>query len=188
MAKEILQKGGIVVYPTDTLYGLGASIFEENAVKRIYEIKKRPHHIPLPIIVPSVEGIKEVAIVTDIAFTLARKFLPGALTLVLKKRDIISDTIARETIAVRVPDHDIAREIASEVPITATSANIHGGEEPVTIAIAKKQLGSNVDMYIDAGKLPGKPSTIVDVTKEKMKIIREGVIKKERLYGALREI
>ena len=98
---------------------------------------------------------------------------------------IIPDIVAGETIAIRVPNNQIAREIASEEPITATSANIHGGEEPVTIAMAKKQLENEVDMYIDGGTLPGKPSTIVDATQEELRIIREGVIKKERLYGAL---
>ena len=131
------------------------------------------------------EKIKEVAVMTSLAFKLARAFLPGALTIVLKKRDIIPDIVAGETIAIRVPNNQIAREIASEEPITATSANIHGGEEPVTIAMAKKQLENEVDMYIDGGTLPGKPSTIVDATQEELRIIREGVIKKERLYGAL---
>lgn len=183
--KKVIKEGGIVVYPTDTLYGLGASVFKENAVKKVYEIKKRPYHLPLSIIVPSIEKIEEVAIVTELASTLAKNFLPGALTLVLKKKDIIPDIVAKEKIGVRIPDNDVARKLASIEPITATSANIHGGDEPVTIEISKKQLGNKVDMYIDGGKLPGIPSTIVDVTGEELKIIREGVIQRERLYGAL---
>ncbi len=182
--RKIIQHGGIIVYPTDTLYGLGASVFEEEAVKRVYEIKKRPRHLPLPIIVSSIDDIKNVAIFNDVACKLAKKFLPGALTIILEKKDVIPSIVAGKKIAVRVPDNDIARELATK-PITATSANIHGGEEPVTIEIAKKQLGNKVDMYIDGGKLPGIPSTIVDVSEKKIKIIREGVIKKERLYGAL---
>lgn len=183
--KQTLQKGGIVVYPTDTLYGLGASIFKENAVRKVYEIKRRPYGMPLPVIVSTIDDIKDVAIVTNLASELAGTFLPGALTLVLEKKNSIPHIIAKKTIAVRVPDNKIARELAFKEPITATSANIYGGEEPVTVEIAKRQLGDNVDVYIDGGMLPGKPSTIVDATKEKMSIIREGVIKKERLYDFL---
>ncbi len=183
--KQLLQKGGVVVYPTDTLYGLGVSIFKENAVRRVHEIKRRPYDMPLPVIVSTIDDIKNVAIVTNLASELAGIFLPGALTLILEKKNDIPHIVATKTIAVRVPDNQVAQELASKEPITATSANIHGGEEPITIEIAKKQLGDNVDVYIDGGVLPGKPSTIVDATREKMSIIREGVIKKEKLYDFL---
>jgi len=92
--RKIIQHGGIIVYPTDTLYGLGASVFEEEAVKRVYEIKKRPRHLPLPIIVSSIDDIKNVAIFNDVAYKLAKKFLPGALTIILEKKDVIPSIVA----------------------------------------------------------------------------------------------
>jgi L-threonylcarbamoyladenylate synthase len=184
-AIKLLKEGKLIVYPTDTLYGLGADIFNEKAVKKVYEVKKRPLSMPLPIALASVDEIKEYAFMNDLAYKIAEEFLPGSITIILKKRRSIPDVVTKEKIAVRVPDCEIAIEIAKNVPITATSANLHRGENPFTIEIAKKQLGDNVAMYIDGGKLPGIPSTIVDVSEGKIKILREGAIKKEEIYGRI---
>lgn len=183
--KQIIEKSGVVVYPTDTLYAIGASIFKENAVRRIYAIKKRPRYQSLPVAVATIDDIKEIAVNTNLASELAKLFLPGALTLVLEKKNNVPSIVAKKTIAVRVPENEVAKELASKEPITATSANIHGGSEPTTLKIARKELGRKVDLYIAGGALSGKPSTIVDATKEKMTVIREGVISKEKLHEFL---
>jgi len=182
-AAEVLRGGGVVVYPTDTLYALGASIYDENAVKRVYEIKRRPPSMHMPVAVGSVDLIESVAVMNGNARKIARKFLPGALTLVMEKREDVPETVAGEKIAVRVPDCDAALELASLAgPITATSANIHGMEEPSDVEISRKQLGGMADIYIDGGELGGIPSTIVDVSGGEIRIIREGTIGKERLH------
>ncbi|RLF48293.1 MAG: threonylcarbamoyl-AMP synthase [Thermoplasmata archaeon] len=184
-AIKILKEGKLVVYPTDTLYGLGADIFNEEAVKKVYEVKKRPLSMSLPIALASVDEIEEYAFMNNLAYKIAEEFMPGGITIILKKKRNIPDVVAKEKIAIRVPDCEVAREIAKNVPITATSANLHKRENPVTIEIAKKQLGNSIALYIDAGKLPGIPSTIVDVSEGKIKILREGAIKKEEIYGRI---
>jgi len=182
-AAEVLRGGGVVVYPTDTLYALGVCIYNEDAVRRAYEIKRRPLSMHMPVAVGSIDRIESVAVMNDNARKIAREFLPGAVTLVLEKKENVPKTVAGEKIAVRVPDSDAALALASLAgPITATSANIHGMREPSDVEISREQLGEEVDMYIDGGKLKGIPSTIVDATGEKIKILREGAVSRERFH------
>ncbi len=176
-----LKKGKVVVYPTDTLYGLGANIFNRQAVEKIYRMKNRPYSMPLPIAISSINKINEFAEMNELATKLAKKFLPGKLTIVLKKKDTIPDYISKYKVAIRIPANEIALKLAHEFPITATSANLHGGKLPLNIEIVKKQLGNKPDIYLDYGELHGLPSTVVDVVDKKIKIIREGAIKKEEL-------
>jgi len=184
-ALEFLRMGKLVVYPTDTLYGLGADIFNIEAVKKVYEIKKRPFSMPLSIALSGVEEIEKYAFMNEIAYKIADQFLPGALTLILKNKKIVPDIIAKDKIAIRIPSNEIALKIAEIIPVTATSANIHGEENPWKIEIARKQLGEKVAFYIDAGDLKNVPSTIVDVSEGRLKIIREGAIKKEEIYDRI---
>ncbi|HEC88402.1 MAG TPA: threonylcarbamoyl-AMP synthase [Thermoplasmata archaeon] len=184
-ALEFLSKGKLVVYPTDTLYGLGADVFNRKAVKKIYEVKKRPLSMPISIAVSNIEEIEKYAFMNKISRKIAEEFLPGALTLILKKKKIIPDIIAKDKIGLRIPSNEIAIKLAENMPITATSANIHGGENPWNIEIAKKQLGEKVAMYIDVGNLKDVPSTIVDLSEGKIKILREGAIKKEDIYDRI---
>ena len=183
MAIRQLQNNGLVVYPTDTLYALGASINSKRAVKKLYMAKNRPIDYPLSIAVADVESIESVAITNKQSRDLARVFLPGPLTLVLKKRNNVPSLISRSTIAVRVPNHPIAQELIQKVgPLTATSANRHDGPSPTTINQAKDQLGSHVACYLDDGILPGIPSTIVDATMG-LSILREGAIEAKEVYA-----
>lgn len=182
-AVDILRQSGLVVYPTDTLYGLGASAFDGQAVERIYQVKRRPASMPLPVAVSSVDAIETVAYMNDTARVLAAQLLPGALTLVLSKRPEIPRQVAEDTIAVRVPDHPVALELCRQAgPVTATSANLHGGAAPADVTEARRQLGNGVDRYLDGGRLPGVPSTVVDVTSKAISIIRKGAIPEERLH------
>jgi len=139
--------------------------------------------LPLSISISDVNDIEEFAFMNDLAYKIVNKFMPGAITIVLKKKRIIPDIVAKNKIGIRIPANEIAIKIAKEVPITATSANKHGGKPPYSIDIAKNELGNGVAMYIDYGILPGKPSTVVDLSEGKIKIIREGAIGKEEIYG-----
>ena len=187
-AIEALQKGSVVVYPTDTLYALGADIFNEAAVGRIFRIKKRSMSIPLPVAVSGFDDIGQIAVVNDKAEFLAERFLPGSLTLILNKKSNVPDVVTAglDKVAVRIPDNEGALELLSRFgPLTVTSANIHGTKTPFFIEEIKMQLKDDVDVYLDYGKLDGSPSTIVDMTAEKPKIVREGVITKREILDAI---
>jgi L-threonylcarbamoyladenylate synthase len=179
---KILKRGGIIAFPTDTVYCLGASIFDEKAVRRVFEVKQRPFNMALPVIMTDVTQIKDVGVsLPEIATRLAQNFWPGALTLVIYKSKKVSDIVTanKNTIAVRVPDHPIPIAIINRlgVPLVGTSANVHGKPSPVTAAEVRSQLDDKVDLIIDGGRCPGgEASTIVDVTGEEPVILREGPI------------
>jgi len=175
--KRIIEKGGTVVYPTDTLYALGASAYDERAVALVYKIKKRPAGAPISIAIHSVSEIGNYAVMTRQARLIAQKCLPGPVTLVLKNRGRLK-AIRGDKIGIRVPGNPIALELARVCgPLTATSANMHGGKAPVTLRAAQEQLGGNVDVYIDAGKCGHmKGSTVIDLTGKSPKILREGAV------------
>jgi L-threonylcarbamoyladenylate synthase len=184
-----LEDGKLVVFPTETLYGLGGDPENRNAIERIYHLKGRPRDDPLPVAVSSWEEVERVAVVNELARALFDEFLPGPLTLVLKKKDMSSFmwVSPHETIGIRIPFQPLAVELAEEFgPITATSANLHGGESPISIERAIDQLGSGVDYYVDGGKtILGIPSTVVDISQGEIRILREGAIQRERIesYG-----
>lgn len=189
-AINALQNGGIIVYPTDTLYGIGADIFDEDAVKRVFEIKKRPFDMPLSVAVSSLGDIEDIAFVNDDVRCLVDCFLPGDLTLVLNKKNVVSDIVTGglDKIAVRIPDNEVALRLVSVVgPITATSANIHGRETPHVIDEVQMQFeDEDIAIYLDCGKLNGEPSTIVDMTGDEPKILRKGSITHKEILDAIK--
>jgi len=184
---SILRAGGIAAYPTDTVYGLGASASLPRAVERIYEVKERPLNMPLPLLLSDVSQITGVTeSVPEIAWSLIHAFLPGALTLVLKKSSSVPDIISGggTTVAVRIPDHPVPVALVEGLgaPIVGTSANLSGKASPLTAEDVHSQLGSKVDFIIDGGRCPGgKESTVVDVTGETPMVLREGAISREEL-------
>ena len=190
-AVSILKEGGIVAFPTDTVYGLGASITLPQAVARVYEVKKRPKNRPLPLLLADKSQLSEVAeAVPPIAWFLAEKFL-GGLTMVLFKSKVVPDIVSSggKTVAVRVPTHPIPIALLKGVgtPITGTSVNLSGKPSALTAEEVYNQLKNKVDLVIDGGKCPGgKESTIVDLTGETPRILREGAISREELEGAYR--
>jgi len=188
-AIEALQNGDIVVYPTDTLYAFGVDIYNKDAVKKVFEVKKRPLDNPLPVAVSNLVDIEKIAFVSDIARDLAEYFLPGPLTMILNKKSVILDVVTGglDNVAVRIPDNDVALELLSRYgPITVTSANVHGKEVPDIISDIKMQFNSgDVAVYLDYGKLNGLPSTIVDMTAGKPRIVRDGAITKEEILGVI---
>jgi L-threonylcarbamoyladenylate synthase len=189
-AVTALKKGEVIVYPTDTLYGLGADIFNEYALKKIFKIKKRPFSEPLSVAVSNIKEIEEIAFLNQKAKIIAKKFLPGKLTLILEKKEKVSDTLTggQKKVAIRIPNNKIALTLLSEFgPLTATSANIHGMKTLSSISQIKQQLkGVDIKVYIGSGHLIGQPSTIIDITKGKLKILREGAIKTKDILDVLK--
>ena len=183
---SILKQGGLVAFPTDTVYGLGASASNQPAVARIYQVKERPKDMALPLLLAHTSQINEVAYpVPPIAWLLADKFLPGALTIVLYKSNSVLDIVTGggSTVAVRIPAHPIPVALAEDLgPIVGTSANLSGKPSALTADEVCSQFGDKIDLVIDGGRCPGgRESTIVDVTGEVPVILREGAIPREEL-------
>jgi len=189
-----LKQGGVVAFPTDTVYGLGACARIVQAVGRIYQIKGRPRNMALPLLLARVSQIGEVAHpVPEVAWALARSFLPGALTLVLHKSSSVPDIIAAggETVAVRVPNHPVPVMLIEGVgaPIVGTSANLSGKPSALTADEVYSQFGGKIDLVIDGGRCPGgKESTIVDVTGKTPIVLREGAISREEVEQVWRSL
>jgi len=188
-AISALTNGEIIVYPTDTLYGLGADIYNVDAVRKVFEVKKRPMDNPLSVAVSSFDELKQIAYISASTKRLVESFLPGKLTLILIKRRYVSDVVTAglDKIAIRIPNCKVTLELLSEFgPLTATSANIHGIKTPGIINDIRMQFKNNdIAVYLDIGKLDGQPSTIVDMTGKKIKILREGTIAKRDILDAI---
>lgn len=171
-AARVLQRDGLVVYPTDTVYGLGGDAFSEEAILKVFEAKRRPLGNPISIAVSDREMIDGVARVDRAAEYLIDRLLPGPVTLVLPAKKTISGLLTGGTkmIGIRYPNHPLALELIAclDSPITATSANISGGKDPVT----PDECRVPYDFLIDGGRLPGTPSTVVDTISRK--VIRAG--------------
>ena len=169
-AINVMAHGGVVLYPTDTVYGLGVNIFNKKAVRRIYDIKKRSLMKPLSIIVSSKDAISHVANLRTRDKIYVDKFLPGPYTLILNKTKIIPRVVTSglKHVGVRIPDNEIACRISDLFPVTTTSANLSDHEVCETPDEILDQLNHDVDLVIDVGKLKrNKPSTIINLTSEK---------------------
>lgn len=174
-AINVLANGGVILYPTDTVYGLGANIFDNRAVRRIFEIKQRSLLKPLSILVSDLKAIDLVAKVSLNQKELIRDYLPGPYTFILKKRKIIPRVITSGSsyVGVRVPDNQLACRLSSLFPITTTSANISDDEVLSNTCEILEQLDCDIDLVIDVGDLnSNKPSSIIDLSGIKPKIIR----------------
>jgi len=187
MGISILKQGGLVAFPTDTVYGLGAGVNIPQAVERVYRVKERPSSMALPLLLADISQISEVAeLVPPIAWLLAKKFLPGALTMVLSKSRSVPDIITAggKTVAIRIPAHPVPVALVRGLgaPIIGTSANLSGKPSALTADEVYSQFGDKVDLVIDGGKCQGgRESTIIDVTGEVPEILREGAISKKTL-------
>lgn len=191
-ACEVLQRGGLVAFPTDTVYGVGAPAFNGKAVESIYAAKDRAVEKAIPILIGDSNDLEKVGMdIPDAARRLASRFWPGPLTLLVPKRlDLPEAVSATSTVGVRVPDHEVARALLRLAgPLAVTSANISGAQSPVTAQEVYRQLGGRIPLIIDGGKTPGGvPSTLVDCTTSELKILREGPISLEELRSALNNL
>lgn len=171
-AVAVLNHDGLVVYPTETVYGLGADAFSDEAIERVYDAKKRPLAMPVSIAVADFDMLHAVARAEPSVEAFLTAFLPGPVTVVLPARRSVPAILTGGTgrIGIRMPAHDLALQLiaAFDAPITATSANLHGAKEPVTPA----ECTVPHEFLIDGGRLPGTPSTVVDLVERK--IIRAG--------------
>jgi L-threonylcarbamoyladenylate synthase len=187
-ALEVLGKGGLVAFPTDTVYGVGAMAFDRKAVESIYTAKDRPGEKAIPILIGDVEDLKKVCPgLPELALKLAGRFWPGPLTLVVPKHPELSEAVsASGTVGVRMPDHPVARALLRLAgPMAVTSANISGRPSPTDAKEVFNQLGGRVALIIDGGKTPGGvPSTVVDCVGAEPKILRVGPIPDAQIHEA----
>jgi len=189
-AADDIMKGELVVYPTETVYGIGANVFDEAAVKKIFIAKNRPFDMPLSVAVSDKRMAEDIAFVDERADKLFDAFLPGPLTIIIKKRPNVPDIVTSmsEKVGIRIPDHPVPVDLIKRtgVPIITTSANIHSHPDAVRVEEAEKDLGTHVKTYIDCGPCTlGKPSTIVWLMGKKMEIVRQGAITKKQIEDVL---
>jgi len=186
-----LRAGGVIAFPTDTAYGLGADPFNDDAVRTIFKIKGREETKPILVLVNSVEMANNIAVLSERALALARRFWPGPLTMILPARPLVpsSVTAGTSTIGVRWADTAFTQRLLGGFgrPITATSANRSGLPSAVTIAELREQLGESVELLIDGGELPTRGgSTLLDLTETPARLLREGPIVEAELNDVLR--
>ena len=189
-AIEVLRRGGVVAFPTDTVYGLGANIFLPRAVERVFELKGRPRNQPLPVLVSSFDQVAGLASVPPGATTLAKRFWPGALTLVLAALEAAPKLVTASSgkVAVRLPHHPIPLALIRGLgaPITGTSANLSGQPPARTAQEVRAQLREKVDLVLEGGPPPGgRESTVVDLTGKAPVVLREGAIPREEIEECL---
>ena len=188
-ATEILQDGGAVIFPTDTLYGLGVDALNSEAIEYFFTLKKRPTDKPIPVFVSGIEEARQAAFIDERQENIIKKLWPGPFTVVLNKKEIFSERLSAgtDTIGLRSPDSKFCRRLLGEFggPITASSANISGMEPSLDINKIIEQFEEHSDipeLVIDAGILePSEPSTVIDIREEKPKILRLNNSTKEKL-------
>lgn len=184
---EKIKKGGIVVFPTETVYGIGTNALNAEAVKKLYQIKERPLNKPISLLVNSIEMIEKIAKdISEIEYKIIKRFFPGPLTIILNKKDIVPNIVTsnQKTVGIRMPENEIALKLIeyAGIPLATPSANISGKPSGTEIKDIIKELGEKVDCYIDGGKSKlGLASTIVQVVNGEPKILRQGFITEEQI-------
>lgn len=187
IAAELIKQGKIVVFPTETVYGIGTNGLDENAVKKLYEVKQRPLNKPISLLVSNMEMVNLIAKdITEAEYKIMEKFFPGPLTIILKKKKVVPDilTAGQDTVGVRMPRGEIARKLVeyANVPIAAPSANISGEPSGTNLQEIKRHFEGKVDYFIDGGNSElGISSTIVQVVDGKPQILRQGSITLEQI-------
>lgn len=189
--KEILEDGGIIGYPTDTVYGLGANAFNSRAIRKIFTLKKRDFSKPILLVISKEFHLREIVEeIPSQALKLIKTFWPGPLTIIFKAGKKLPSILTGEkgTVGIRVPDNLITLKLLSlcKFPITSTSANPSGMPSSENALQVKKYFSGKIDLIIDGGECNNpEPSTIVDFTQEKIKIVREGRISQDKLLNTL---
>lgn len=175
---DCLKQGGVIVYPTDTTYGIGCDIFNKRGVKKIYQIKQRDPRKPFSFICADLSDVSNYAQVSNFAFKTMKRQLPGPYTFVLEATRIVPDvlTTKQKTVGIRIPDNQIALSIVRELghPLVTTSANISGEEPLHDPTLIHEEMGKMFDLVVDGGVLLGDPSTIISLIDDKVEVLREG--------------
>ncbi len=191
-AAEMMRKGGLVAFPTETVYGVGTNALNPTAVAKIFEVKKRSSFEPLIVHIADRADLDRLCVVNEMAKNLASRFWPGPLTLVLPKRPIVPEivTAGLKTVAVRMPSHPISLELIRRagVPLVVPSANLFGQLSPTTAEEVARQLGDRIDMIIDGGRCPlGIESTVLDLSSRPT-VLRPGSLPVEEIEKAIGEV
>ncbi len=194
IAAEVIKKGNLVAFPTETVYGLGADAFNEKAVVKIFQAKGRPFNDPLIVHIADIKELNRLSKqIPSVALKFAKAFWPGPLTLVLRKSELISDIITAglDTVAVRMPDDNIALSLIREAqtPIVAPSANLFGRTSPTNAHHVADDLDGKIEMIIDGGKTKvGVESTVLDITTKPVRVLRAGGISVEQLKEVIGKV
>lgn len=177
-AIDVLRKGGVIIYPTDTVYGFGCDIFNHEAVQRIYDIKHEAGTKLFSFICPDLKDIAKYAKVSDYAYKMMKRHIPGPYTFVLPAAKDVPKKLwtKRKTVGIRVPDHEVSLQLAKELgnPILSTSVTTRKGELLYNNEEIKVIFNTQVDLMLSSGALTGKPSSVVDLSGEDVEILREG--------------
>jgi L-threonylcarbamoyladenylate synthase len=188
-ALDVLHSGGLVAFPTDTVYGVGALVFDKKTVESIYAAKERPVEKAIPVLIGDQADLSKVAEVIPVsAAKLIARFWPGPLTVLVPKKPSLPEVVsATSTVGVRVPDHEVARALLRMAgPMAVTSANRSSQPSPTTAQEVLAQLEGRIALVLDGGKTHGGiPSTLVDCTGAEIQILREGPLSKESLLKAI---
>ena len=188
-ALDVLQNGGLVAFPTDTVYGLAAPVLSVPSIERLYVVKGRSSTKAIAVLLGTPDDLSQVAAEVDAQTRkIAQAFWPGPLTLIVPRHPRLPELLAPlPTIGVRIPDHPVALALLQAAgPLAVTSANISGGKNTQTARQVYKQLKGRVHLILDGGKTPGGiPSTVVDCTSETLKILREGPITQKQMDALL---
>jgi L-threonylcarbamoyladenylate synthase len=188
-ALDVINHHGLVAFPTDTVYGLAAGVFDRVGVDRLYGVKGRNHTKAIAVLLADAGQLGQVAQnLPEAARKLADRFWPGPLTLVVPRSPDVPDNLSADaTIGVRIPDHDLARKlIGLSGPLAVTSANLSGGENTLTARGVLAQLDGRIDFLLDGGPAPGGlPSTVVDCRGGKLKMLREGPITMKEIIASI---
>ena len=184
-AKQKIRDGKVIIYPTETAYGIGGDIRDEKVIEKVYEAKQRPRSKGLTTIVDSLETAEKYSDLNSKERKLVQEFMPGPLTLVTERKNKVPESL-NEDFAVRISSAEIASELSQAAPIIATSANISGRETSYSVEEISTELKKKVDYIVDAGKLQkGPTSTIAEVSNGEIRLHREGPIKKQELKKQL---
>ena len=179
---EIIENGGVIIFPTDTVYGVGCNPYDVNAVKKIYEIKSREKIKSLPVLASSIQIVKQISIIDEFTEKIIKKYWPGPLTLILKLKDknLKKSLNLEDKIAVRIPNSECTLKLLNKCNLlVGTSANISGDSSFTDPQECMKNV-KNYDVFVDGGTITSKgESTIIEIENEKIHIIREGALKKE---------
>lgn len=189
---NLLKEGKVVAFPTDTVYGVGVIYGNENALQALKESKRRPDNKPIPTMVSSEAQIREIAHINKYEAALIEEFLPGALTLILRKRSAVPAYVTNglDTIAIRMPDDDAVLHLIDlvEKPLLVSSANLSGEDTGDDEDEVLEQLDGRIDAIVVGETKGNKPSTIVDIRDGKLKILRDGAISARRIKSVLKNV